>query len=62
MNTPVEIRGWKYPSVIAAWRAEAPPSLDIRQVYRRYNELGWSLERAITQCRRSGRVVQGELF
>ena len=62
MNTPVRIRGWKYPSVIAAWRAEGPPRLTISQVYRRYNELGWDLEQAITQCVRIRKIEQQDLF
>jgi hypothetical protein len=61
VNTPVTIRGWLYPSVIEAWRAEAPPRLTIERVYRRYNELGWDLERAITQCVRAKRYEQMEL-
>jgi len=62
MNTPITVRGYTYPSVIEAWRAEAPPSLSIKQVYRRHKNLGWDLETAITQGIRGKKIEQLELF
>jgi len=62
MNTRITVRGYSYPSVIQAWRAEGPPGLAISQVYRRYNELGWGLVESITQGVRAKKIEQLELF